>query len=58
MARLALGADAMVAVGLEAMEELSGFRDQMAPERFARTQSIAVDRLVRARLGLPTLVFT
>jgi hypothetical protein len=57
LARQILAPEALEAITLEATEELNGFKDQMAAERFARTLEIAIDRLVRARLGLPALAF-
>ena len=57
IARRMLDGAALEAITLEATEELDGFRDQMAADRFVRTRDIAVDRLIRARLGLPALVF-
>jgi len=42
----------------EADEELSPFRAGMPPDAFTRARHAAVDRLVRDRLGLPTISFT
>ena len=56
-ARAALDDAARVALIHEAEEELSNFRDRMAPEIFARARDATVDRLVRERLGLPILAF-
>jgi hypothetical protein len=39
----------------EADEELSGYRAAMAPEAYARARAAAIDRLLRERLGLPTI---
>jgi hypothetical protein len=41
----------------DAEDELSGFRDRMAVDAFARSRDAAVDRLVRERFGLPILAF-
>jgi hypothetical protein len=41
----------------EADEELSAFRQTMAPAVYARAREAAVDRLVRERLNLPVLTF-
>ena len=46
------------ALGVEADEELAGFRERMTPEAYARTRETAIDRLVRDRAGLPVIVFT
>jgi hypothetical protein len=59
----ALGAQALAgldeagraALELEADEELTGYRAAMAPDAYARARSAAVDRLLRDRLGLPTI---
>ena len=56
-ARAALNDAVRVALTREAEEELSGFRDRMAPDAFLRTREAAVDRLVRDRFGLPILAF-
>ena len=56
-ARKALDEAARVALTREAEEELSGFRDRMAPDAFARAREAAVDRLVRERFGLPHVAF-
>jgi hypothetical protein len=41
----------------EAESELSAFRAAMTAEAFARAREAAIDRLVRERFGLPTVVF-
>jgi hypothetical protein len=41
----------------EADAELAGFRAAMAPDAFVRARSAALTRLVRERLGLPTIAF-
>jgi len=56
-ARATLDEATRVALMREAEAELSGFRDRMAPDAFARSRDAAVDRLVRERLGLPILAF-
>lgn len=56
-ARSTLDAAAVAALAREADEELSAFRAGMGPEAFARARDAAVDRLVRERLGLPTIAF-
>ncbi len=48
---------ARLAVTREADAELAPFRDGMAPDVFARGRQAAIDRLVRERLGLPTLAY-
>ena len=57
IARAALGQDAQHALELEARAELDGFRGAMAPDAYERACAAAVDRLVRERVGLPTLAF-
>ncbi len=57
IARDALDADALDALRREAGNEMQAFRDQMTPERLAHAIDVAVDRLVRMKLGLPTLAF-
>jgi hypothetical protein len=56
-ARGTLDAAAAAVLAREAEEELSAFRAGMGPEAFARARDAAVDRLVRERLGLPTIAF-
>jgi hypothetical protein len=53
------GCDHRVRAALEdeAAEELSAFRERMAPEAYARARENAIDRLLRERLGLPLLAF-
>ena len=46
------------ALGREADEELAAFRPAMPPAAFARAREAAIDRLIRERLGLPTVAFT
>jgi hypothetical protein len=45
-------------VAREADEQLAGFRTRMTPDAFARAREAAVARLVRERLGVPTIAFT
>ena len=54
----AIGADLLQGLRRDADEELAAFRDQMLPDRFAHALDVAVNRLVLARLGLPTLTFS
>jgi hypothetical protein len=56
-ARASLDEATRVALTREAEDELSAFRDRMAPDAFMRSREAAVDRLVRERLGLPILAF-
>jgi len=49
---------ARTAMVREADEELIPFRAGMPPDAFTRARHAAVDRLVRDRLGLPTISFT
>ena len=41
----------------QAAAELEAFREQMTPDRFSRAHDIAVVRLIRERLALPTIAF-
>jgi len=56
-ARASLDADMRESLHGEADTELAGYRDRMAPGAFARIREAAVDRLLRERLGLPTVAF-
>ena len=56
-ARSALTESSRTAIAREAAEELAPFRAAMAPEAFARAHEAAMNRLVRERLGLPTIAF-
>lgn len=56
-ARAALDEESRAAIGHEAEEELAAFRDRLAGDAFARAREAVVDRLVRERFGLPTVVF-
>jgi hypothetical protein len=51
-AREALSSDARAAIDREATAELEPFRPRMAPEAYAQTRQIAIDRLVKQRWGL------
>jgi hypothetical protein len=57
-ARALLDEGARASLGRDADEELAGFRSGMSADAFARAHGAAVDRLVRERLGLPTIAFT
>jgi hypothetical protein len=57
MAREALDGAARADLEREADEELAGFRQQMAAERFRRVREAAVDRLTRERFALPVITF-
>ena len=57
VARTSLGRDVQADLERQADEELGSFRDQMAPDRFARTRDTAVLRQIRERLSLPTIAF-
>jgi hypothetical protein len=46
------------ALGREADEELAPFRSGMNPDALGRARDAAIDRLVRERVGLPTVTFT
>ena len=47
----------LAALERDADEELAPFRASMAPDAYARARTGAVDRLLRERLGLPTIAF-
>jgi hypothetical protein len=57
-ARLLLDEPTRSTLEREADEELAPFRDAMATDALARARSAVIDRLVRERLGLPTVAFT
>jgi hypothetical protein len=57
IARTSLGPDVQTELERQADEQLGAFRDQMAPDRYARTRDTAVTRLIRERLALPTIAF-
>src|SRR6185295_14894546 len=54
-ARAGLDDAARAALTRQAEEELAGFRSAMTPDAFARAREAAIDRLVRDRVGLPTI---
>jgi hypothetical protein len=56
-ARAALSDADREALVREAGEELASFRDRMAADAFARAREGALSRLIRERLGLPTMTF-
>ena len=56
-ARDSVGQEALQAVGREAEEELAPFRAGMSAEARRRAQTAAIDRLLRGRLQLPTVLF-
>ena len=56
-ARAGLDDASRAALAREADEELAGFRAAMSPDAFARAREAAIDRLVRERVGLPTIAF-
>jgi len=58
LARASLDEAMRTAVRQEAEEELTSFRDRMAPEAFARARDASVDRLIRERCGLPAIALT
>jgi hypothetical protein len=57
-ARAALDAELAASLAREADDEIATFRSTMAPDAYARARAAAIDRLIRVRFGLPTLVFT
>jgi hypothetical protein len=57
-ARAALDETKRADLAREADEELAVFRSRMAPEAFAQTREAAIDRIVRERMGLPTVAFS
>jgi hypothetical protein len=56
-ARARLDDATRAAMAREAEADLSGYRSAMPPELFARAREAAIDRLVRADAGLPTIAF-
>ena len=56
-ARAGLDEASRAVLSREAEEELSGFRSAMNAEAFERARQAAFDRLVRERLGLPTIAY-
>ena len=57
IARTSLGPAVQAELERQADDQLGVFRDQMAPDRYARTRDTAVIRLIRERLALPTIAF-
>ncbi len=57
IARASLDPEALRGLEGEANEELSAFRAHMPADVYERARRAAVDRLVRVRLGLPTLTY-
>ena len=57
VARASLDADAIAALGREADADLAVFRTAMPADGYARARAAAIDRLVRARFGLPVIRF-
>lgn len=57
-AAASVDANTLQEVGAQALDELAAFRADMPRERFERAQRLAVDRLLRQRLTLPTLKFS
>jgi hypothetical protein len=57
-ARGALDEPTRASFAREAEEELAAFRVSMTADVFARARDLAIDRLVRERLGLPTIAFS
>jgi hypothetical protein len=57
MARASLGDERLRAFERDADEELTAFRERMTDAAYARAHGAAVDNLIRARLGLPTLSY-
>ena len=55
-ARAALDDQALAALSREADEELASFRERMAADAFARARNNALTRLIRERLGLPSVI--
>ena len=55
MARASLAAADVAALSREADEELASYRSTMRDDTYARVREAAIDRLVRDRLGLPTV---
>jgi hypothetical protein len=58
MARGAVDAPGLAELARDADADLAPFRSGMSPDAFARAREAAIDRLVRERLGLPTISFT
>jgi hypothetical protein len=58
MARLAVGERQLDEMRREADAELSGVGEHMPPDALVRARERAIDRLVRERLGLPTITYS
>jgi hypothetical protein len=58
VAREALSDAERHALGAAADDELAGFRERLIPEAYTRARETAIDRLLRDRAGLPTIVYT
>lgn len=56
-ARAAVDGDTMRAFQREADGDLAAFRERMLPDVYQRARAAAIDRLVRERIGLPTLTY-
>ncbi|HTK30069.1 MAG TPA: hypothetical protein VL309_10975 [Vicinamibacterales bacterium] len=57
LGRAALAGPALDDCARQAAADLAAFRSTMAPDAVTKAQDAAVDRLVRERLGLPTLAY-
>lgn len=57
LARESLPPDAWASIEQAALDDLVPFRADLPEERFERARLLAIDRLVRVRLGLPVLTF-
>ncbi len=54
-AREAIGAGELERLAADAASDLGGYRGRLAPDAWQRSVDLGVDRLLRDRLGLPTL---
>jgi hypothetical protein len=57
LALASIEADDRKRIERDAAEELAAFRDRLAPDAYERAKAVVIDRLARARLGLPTVSF-
>jgi hypothetical protein len=57
-ARESIDTDLLSSLDRDANEELAGYRASMTPDAYGRARAGAVDRLLRERLGLPTIAFS
>lgn len=57
-ARRTLDEVARRSLDAEADRQLEGFRSRMTPDQFARARRAVVDRLLRERLGLPSVAYS